>query len=84
MMNVEEEIKQIIDQVIELPRRDRTFILELLEHREWGVALEHFCAAVTQERIQITNELYKHIEVVSREMDMWDDIREELKDCSFR
>lgn len=83
MLNMEEEIKRIIHQAIELPEGDKVFMLELLEHNEWGVALEHFCASVVEERIQLTKELYKRIEVVSKEMDIWDDIREELKDCSL-
>ncbi|MCM3629482.1 MafI family immunity protein [Paenibacillus glycanilyticus] len=80
-MNIEKELTQILEQ-FKLPQDDKTFITELIEHREWGVALEYLCAAIVQEKIIISKELYKQIASTAKKMDMWIEIQEELKHCT--
>lgn len=53
---------------------------EYLEHREWGVALEHLCATIREENILISENVVHLIKNISQQMDIWDEINEEIKD----
>jgi hypothetical protein len=74
------KIKNIVQQVDGLPKNDRVSVLEYLEHREWGVALEHFCAAVYEEKIHLDESVLLQIKDVSIKMGIWKEIREQLID----
>ncbi|MGE8034836.1 MafI family immunity protein [Lysinibacillus sp. NPDC093692] len=63
-----------------LPQKDRITVLEYLEHREWGVALEHLCATICEENILISENVVHLIKDTSQQMDIWDEIKEEIKD----
>ncbi|MGE7998411.1 MafI family immunity protein [Lysinibacillus sp. NPDC093190] len=63
-----------------LPQKDRITVLEYLEHREWGVALEHLCATICEENILISENVVHLIKDISQQMDIWDEIKEQIKD----
>jgi len=79
-MNVEMKIKSIVEQIVGLPKGDRISILEFLEHNEWGVALEHLCATLCEENIQISEPIFEQIKGVSIYMEIWEDIRDQIID----
>jgi uncharacterized protein YfaA (DUF2138 family) len=74
------KIKDIVQQVDGLPKNDQVIVLEYLEHREWGVALEHLCAAIYEEKIHLKESVLQQIKDVSIQMGIWKEIREQLID----
>jgi hypothetical protein len=62
------KIKDIVQQVDGLPKNDQVIVLEYLEHSEWGVALEHLCAAVFEEKIHLKESVLQQIKEVSIQM----------------
>jgi len=79
-MNVETEIKAIVEHIDGLPKKDRIIVLDYLEHREWGIALEHLCATISEENIQISEPIFHLIKDVSTHMKIWEGIRDEIID----
>jgi hypothetical protein len=69
-MEIENKIRLALDSVESLLIRDREFILELLDHNEWGVALEILCAVIFEDKLKISQEIYSLIEGVGIEMEM--------------
>ncbi len=69
-MDIENKIRMALDSFENLPIRDREFILELLVHNEWGVALETLCAVIYEDKLIISQEIYSLIEKVGLEMEM--------------
>lgn len=79
-MNIEMKIKTLLEQLDALPKKDKIAVLEYLEHSEWGVALEHLCATISEENIPIPGNVVDLIKDVSQQMDIWGEIKEQLKD----
>ncbi|MFD0680352.1 MULTISPECIES: MafI family immunity protein [unclassified Paenibacillus] len=44
--------------------------LELLEHNEWGIALENLCATIFEENLPISVFIYTEIKCVGEVMEM--------------
>ena len=83
-MNLENNIRAIMEQMKNLPQIDRDHIIEYLDHNEWGIAVEHLCSSIREEKILLSESLYEKIRQVSEQMEIWNDIREEIKDCKTR
>ncbi|GGI17875.1 MafI family immunity protein [Gottfriedia solisilvae] len=60
-MNLNSQIKNIVDGMSVLSKNDIQAINELLVHDEWGVALEHLCASIIEDNINISNEQFIEI-----------------------
>ncbi|MFC4776216.1 MafI family immunity protein [Paenibacillus sp. GCM10023252] len=69
-MDITKEILEIVNMTTELPQEDFDFILELLEHDEWGVAFETLCAAILEEGLPIAQETYTKLESLCHAMGM--------------
>jgi len=69
-MDIEYNIRLVLDSIKSLPMRDRESIIELLDHNEWGGALETLCAAIYEDKLNISQETYSLIEEVGLEMEM--------------
>jgi hypothetical protein len=76
------KLKSIVKALEGLPQKDRVTVLELLDHREWGVALEHLCATICEENVPISDSILQQIKEVSQQMDIWNEIREQIKECT--
>lgn len=73
------QIKNIIEGMGELSKNDIQAINELLMHDEWGVALEHLCASIMEDKINISNEQFIEIGNIGEAMEMEGSLWEELK-----
>ncbi len=82
-MNIGKEIYNIIKNINNLPKNDYDSIVELLEHDEWGVALENLCAALHEENINISKSIYIKIITLGQMMNMspdtWNDLQGIIK-----
>ncbi|MNT68056.1 hypothetical protein D3C72_2062520 [compost metagenome] len=78
-MDIENTIGLALDSIKSLPMRDKESIIELLDHNEWGVALETLCAAIYEDKLAISQETYSLIKEVGLEMEMepynWENIK---------
>lgn len=79
-MNIEKEIRNVTAEITELPQADIATVTELLEHNEWGVALEHLCATIIEEGILIPETMFDLIKKLGEEMELksmnwWEDYR---------
>lgn len=58
-MQVEYKIQKILSRYeTEFPSVDYDTILLFLKHGEWGIAFEHLCTVLEQDKITITSEDY--------------------------
>lgn len=44
------------------------------------MALEHLCATIREENILISKNVVHLIKDISQQMDIWDEVKEEIKD----
>ncbi|GGI11665.1 MafI family immunity protein [Gottfriedia solisilvae] len=77
-MNLNSQIKNIVEGMSELSKNDIQAINELLVHDEWGVALEHLCASLIEDNINISNEQFIEIRNIGEKMKMESSLWEEL------
>ncbi|MGE7274883.1 MafI family immunity protein [Brevibacillus panacihumi] len=78
-MEMGQRILKIIDLISDLPARDRNSLNELLEHDEWGVALESLCGALCEEKIKITRTIFEEIKATGGEMELESSLWESLE-----
>ncbi|MBP0724075.1 MafI family immunity protein [Bacillus sp. RG28] len=77
--NLNLRITKIIENINGLPKGDKQELTEFLEHDEWGIALEHLCATVLEEEINISSELFYEIREVGEKIEIDCASWEELK-----
>ncbi|WP_148927486.1 MafI family immunity protein [Paenibacillus methanolicus] len=63
-MDIETKIFKLLDSIKSLSMRDKESIQELLEHNEWGVALETLCASIFEDKLDISQDTYLLIKEV--------------------
>ncbi|HZG79401.1 MAG TPA: MafI family immunity protein [Brevibacillus sp.] len=78
-MQMGQRILKIIDLISDLPESDRNSLNELLEHDEWGVALETLCGALYEEEINITKTIFEEIKAAGVEMELESSLWESLE-----
>jgi hypothetical protein len=78
-MEMAERILKIVDRISDLPVSDRDSINELLEHDEWGVALETLCGALYEEEIKIPRTAFEEIKAAGEEMELEPSLWENLQ-----
>lgn len=69
-MDLSSEIFNLVRNIVGLPEKDRNFIIELLEHDEWGVAFESICGAILEDKIPISNEIFGKVCELGKKMDL--------------
>lgn len=78
-MDICERIALLAESINALPRKDYNDVSEFLEHNEWGVAFEIICSALDQDRINITEQVFREIENIGAEMKLEPELWEVLK-----
>ncbi|TKI54550.1 MafI family immunity protein [Brevibacillus antibioticus] len=68
--NQSQNIIRIVKETSGMPKKDMDIIFELLDHNEWGVALEHLCSTIIEERIIIQNDVFEAIKKIGELMEM--------------
>jgi hypothetical protein len=69
-MEISIKMIAIIKSLNDIPTKDKEFLFELLEHDEWGVALETLCAIVNEEGISISQDVYRKMVELGEYMQM--------------
>jgi len=60
----------ILNKIEGFPQKDKKNVDDLIEHNEWGVALEIICSVILQEKIMVSKRVYDEIINVGNEMKM--------------
>ena len=61
MYVITERIERLLLLINEIPEQDRETINEYLEHDEWGIAYEHLCATILDEKIVINRFILREL-----------------------
>lgn len=72
MTTSENEIRNMIGYIHDIPQQDRDAMTELLDHGEWGVAFEILCSVLVQERIPIDTATFRKINHIGQLMNYED------------
>ncbi|UHA74525.1 MafI family immunity protein [Paenibacillus sp. 481] len=77
-MDIKMEIGVLLN-LVKIPPEDTEKINEYLEYNEWGIAFEHFCATLFDEKIRITGIAFAQIRRIGEHMELEEQTWESLK-----
>ncbi|MFC8689471.1 MafI family immunity protein [Brevibacillus porteri] len=68
--NQSQNIIRIVKETSGMPKKDMDIIFYLLDHNEWGVALEHLCSTIIEERLIIQRDVFEARKKIGELMEM--------------
>lgn len=68
--NQSQNIIRIVKETSGMPKKDMDIIFDLLDHTEWGVALEHLCSTIIEERLIIQRDVFEARKKIGELMEM--------------
>lgn len=82
-MELNNLLKEVVKNIINLPLKDEKDILEFIEHEEWGIALEIICSVIEQENIPVDKDIFIKIQEAGIYMEMdkslWEEISKQIR-----
>lgn len=70
-MDIEQELLTTINEIYNIPQLCKDEILEyIIQHGEYGIALEDLCSVIEQERISLSRAIYDKIIALGVEMEL--------------
>jgi len=83
MYKIENEIKELVKEIINLPTADKNNVIMYAENKEYGVAIDTLCNQLYEYNINISISIFNKIENIAKEMDIpistWDFLKEIIK-----
>jgi hypothetical protein len=61
---------KIVSNLKEFPQRERGYVVQLINQKEWGRAFERICQVIRRERVHIPWETYEQIITIGTHMEL--------------